>query len=90
MGKIELIPDLEHCIETTAKNRYTELLKELLRNKTSDLETEENLETLRLFLETADFPKLRSESEKQLLDGKNVRFTVYLENNISRYEMRVS
>lgn len=89
MVKIELIPDLEHCIETTAKNRYAKILQELLGNKTIDSETEYQLETLRLFLETANFPRLRSESEKQLINGKKVRFIVYLEDAISKCEMHV-
>jgi hypothetical protein len=89
MVKIELIPDHEHCIETVARRKYTELLQRLLGNAASDAETEEKLETLRLFLETADFGKLRSKSEEQLIQGKNVRFTVYLENSIPKCEMHV-
>ena len=49
----------------------------------------EKAETLRLFLETADFKKLRAESEKQLIEGKTVLFTVYLEGRASKYEMHV-
>jgi hypothetical protein len=90
MVKIELIPDNEHCIETVARRKYTELLQRLLGNATSDTETEEKLETLRLFLEMTDFSKLRSEYEKQLSAGKNVRFTVHLENSIPKSKMRVS
>jgi hypothetical protein len=90
MVKIELMPDHEHCIETVAKRKYTELLQRLLGNATSDTETEEKLETLKLFLETSDFGKLRSKSEEQLIQGKKVHFIVYLEDTIPKCEMRVS
>jgi hypothetical protein len=90
MVKIELVPDLEHCIEKTAKSKYAEFLQILLENKTPDADVERKLETLRLFLETADFPRLRSESEKQLIDGKKVRFLLYLEDSIPKCEMHVT
>jgi len=78
LKKNELVPDLDHCIETVAKKKHAELVQILLESKTGNSEMEEKLETLRLFLETADFRKLRAESEKQLMEGKSVRFTVYL------------
>jgi hypothetical protein len=90
MLKIELVPDLERCIETTAKRKYAELTQVLIGNKSSDREIEEKLEILRLFLETADFYKLRSESETYLIKGRNVRFTIYLEDNVPRSEMIVT
>ena len=90
MLKIELVPDLEHCIETIAKRKHAELAQMLLGNEVGDTEKEEKLEILRLFLETADFRKLRAESEKHLAEGKNVRFTVYLEDCILKYEMDVT
>ena len=89
MQKIELIPDLDHCIETVAKRKYSELVQTLLEGKVGDIETEETVETLRLFLQTADFRKLWSESEKQLIEGKNIRFTVYLKEQALHYKMQV-
>ena len=62
----------------------------LLGSEAGDAETEEKLETLRLFLETADFRKLRAESEKHLAEGKSVRFTVYFEDGVLRCEMQVT
>ena len=53
-------------------------------------ELEEKLEVLRLFLETADFKKLRSESEKQLTAGRTVRFLVHMENGVPDYEMQLT
>ena len=89
MQKIELVPDLDHCIETVAKKKHTEFVQMLLESKADNSKMEEKLETLRLFLETADFRKLRSESEKQLIEGKDVRFTVYLKSRVLKYEMHV-
>jgi len=90
MLKIELVPDLEHCVETLARKKHAELTQKLLVNEAGDTKTEEKLETLRLFLETANFRKLRAESEKFLAEGKSVRFTVYLESGTPRYEMQIT
>jgi len=90
MLKIELVPDLEHCVETLARKKYAELTRILLEKEAGDEETGEKLEILRLFLETADFKKLRAESEKYLAEGKIVRFTVYLENGVPGCQMQVN
>jgi hypothetical protein len=89
LQKIELVPDIDHCIETVAKKKHTEFVQILLESKAGNSEMEEKLEILRLFLETADFRRLRSESEKQLIEGKNVQFTVYLEARALKCEMHV-
>ena len=89
MQKIELIPDLDHCIETVAKKEHAVVLKQLLTRKRRNKGLEEKLEILRLFLETADFTKLRAKSEKQLVEGKAVRFVIFLENGIPGYEMDI-
>jgi hypothetical protein len=89
MQRIELIPDLEHCIETVAKREYEVVLKQLLTRKRRNKTLEEKLEILRLFLETADFTKLRAESEKYLVEGKAVRFSVFMENGKPGYEMDI-
>ena len=89
MIKIELVPDLSHCIETVAKREHAEVLKQLLTPEGGNKELQEKLEILRLFLETMDFKKLRSESEKQLVEGKKVRFVVYLEDGVPKYDMRL-
>jgi hypothetical protein len=87
MLKIELVPDLAHCIETVAKREYAAVLKKLLVSARGDKGLKEKLEILRLFLEVADFKKLRAESEGQLMEGKRVRFVVYLEEGIPKCEM---
>ena len=90
MLKIELVPDPSHCIETVAKRKYAELVQKLLAPGGGNKELQEKLEILRLFLETADFKKLRSESEKQLMQGEEVRFIFYLEGGVPKYEMQVT
>ena len=89
MLKIELVPDLSHCIETVAKRQHAELAHTLLASAGGNKELQEKLEILRLFLETADFKKLRSEAEKQLIEGRKVRYLVYLEGGVPKYEMAV-
>jgi len=90
MLRIELVPDLDHCIETIARRKHGELSQRLLESEAGNSEMEEKLEILRLFLETADFRRLRSESEEHLIDGRKVRFTVYLEGSVSKCEMHVT
>ena len=68
MLRVELIPDLSHCIETVAKREHTAVSKQLLASGQRNKGLEEKLEILRLFLETADFKKLRAESEKRLME----------------------
>jgi hypothetical protein len=37
-----------------------------------------------------DFKKLRRESERCLIEGRKVKFVVYLEGGVPKYNMRVS
>ncbi|MFC1994540.1 hypothetical protein ACFLVD_00150 [Chloroflexota bacterium] len=89
MLKVELIPELMYCIETVANREHAAVLKQLLKPGQGNKELEEKLEILRLFLETADFRQLRAESEKALMKGKEVKFVVYLDNDVI-YEMQVT
>ena len=89
MLKIELVPDLDHCIETVAKREHAAVLKQILAPGQRNKELEEKLEILRLFLETADFKQLRSESERQLTEGR-VKFVVYLDNGVLKHEMHIT
>ncbi|MBN1367373.1 MAG: hypothetical protein JW967_05560 [Dehalococcoidales bacterium] len=88
--KIELVPNLEHCIETVARKKHAELTKMLLVSEMVEPETEERLLTLGLFLNKADFKKLRAESEKHLARGDEVRFIIYLNKGVPRWEMHVT
>jgi len=89
MVDIELEPELDACVETQAKRQYEQLQRELLKGSEEE-ELVEKLETLRLFLESADFSKLRSESEKHLIEGKRVKFVLSLEEGKPKYEMKVT
>jgi len=83
------VPELEACVETQAKREYNQTLSELLK-KGESKDLEEKLELLRLFLESADFNKLRSESEKHLVAGKRVKFILHLEEGKLKYEMKIA
>jgi hypothetical protein len=86
--KIELIPNLDLCIEGTARQEYKKSADEYMRKGKKDRKLEEKIEMLRMFLETADFRKLRAESERHLIEGKKVRFILTLAKGKPRYEMK--
>lgn len=90
MLQVELVPDLSNCIETVAKKEHQKTVKQLLTAGEESEETQEKVETLRLFLETADFKKLRRESEMHLMEGRTVRFVIYLKDGALKYHMRVT
>ena len=75
-------------METQAKRQYNQILGELL-NKGEEGELAKKIDLLRLFLESADFNRLRSESEKHLVDGKRVKFILHLEEGKPKYEMKI-
>jgi len=87
--RIELIPTLTHCVQTTARREYSTDLDRYLQTEDEDEDLGARLELLRLFLESADFRQLRRDSEKHLVTGKTVRFVLYLEAGEPRYEMTV-
>jgi len=89
MLKVELIPDLTHCIETVAKREHAAVLKQLLTPGKGNKELEEKLEILRLFLERVGFKQLRAECERQLMEGRRVKFVVYLDNGMPKHEMHI-
>ena len=64
------------------------MVSELLKQDRGT-ELAKKLEILRLFLESADFNKPRSESEKHLVEGERVKFVVCLEKGKPKYEMRI-
>ena len=89
MLRIELLPDLSHCIETVAKRECQKTVSRLLEGAGSE-ELEQTAELLRMFLETMDFRKLRTESERHLTEGKEVKFVVYLDDGAPKYTMQVT
>lgn len=90
MLQLELIPDLNHCIETVARKEYDNLIKAYLRAGKSDAELEGKIELLRSFLETSDFRRLRQESESYLLQGQKAKFIVYQEDGETRYRLVIA
>ncbi len=89
MVRIELIPTLEHCIETTARQEFSRSAAEYMKRGEEDGEFEERIELLKMFLEASDFKKLRSESEKHLTEGRTVKYILYKEKGKLKYEMRL-
>jgi RNA-splicing ligase RtcB len=75
-------------VETQAKRQYNQLVRQLI-NQGAEEELVEKAEILRLFLESADFNKLRAESEKHLLEGRKVKFLVHRERGRAKYEMKI-
>lgn len=71
--EIVLEPDLDHCIETVAKRKYERVLRVLLGGKEENTSLADELELLRLFLESADFKTLRNRCDAHLIAGKRVR-----------------
>ena len=81
---------MEHCIEAVAKQKYAKIVGQLLASGAHDPKLLEIVGLLKDFLETADFRKLRAESERHLVEGRHVKFVVYAEGGVSRYEIRIS
>ena len=89
MVPIELEPDLSSCIEALSKKEYERTLHLLLKKRPMDKELEKRLEVLRLFLESTDFGRLRSQYEKYLTEGRKVIFLIYLEEEKVNYKWKV-
>ena len=89
MLKIELIPDIENCVQHLIKNEYENILRQLLAGE-GDRQLKEKIELLTMLLEKMDLKQLRQESEKYLCTGKNVKFTFYAIKGEPKYEMKVS
>ncbi len=73
--RIELLPDLSHCVETRAKQEYAATMSKILSGDQSP-GLEERLDLLKMFLETADFSRLRRESEEHMILGRKVKFVI--------------
>lgn len=89
VARIELIPTLNHCVETTARQEFWKCANEYLRIGKEDRGLEEKMELLRMFLGSMDFRELRRQSEEYLTDGKTVRFILYLQEGKPKYELKV-
>ncbi|MBE0479941.1 MAG: hypothetical protein IBX68_03070 [Dehalococcoidia bacterium] len=87
-GETELVPTLERCIETAARQEFARLAGEFMEGS-PETEILEKIDLLRLFLETADFRSLRHISEQHLLQGKRVRFVLRLKEGAVEWEMQL-
>ena len=90
MMELRLEPNISSCIETVAKREYNKVLGMLLKGEQEDKELLEALELLRLFLESADFRKLRSASEGFLLNGRRVAFLLKSSSGTPGYEIEIN
>jgi len=60
-----------------------------MENGQKDKKLEEKIELLKAFLESMDFKKLRSQSERHLAEGKQVKFVISWKEGKPSYEMVV-
>jgi hypothetical protein len=90
MEGIELLPTLNHCIETTAREEFWNSTNQYMGSGQKDKRLEEKIELLKAFLESADFGKLRSESELHLVQGKKVTFVLRWTEGRPSYEVVVT
>jgi hypothetical protein len=89
MDGIELFPSLSHCIETTASEEFWNSVNQYMEGRQEDRKLEDRIKLLKAFLESMDFKKLRSKSERYLIEGKQVKFVIFWENGKTSYEMVV-
>jgi hypothetical protein len=71
--RIEMVPDLEHCVQTRARQEYGAAMSRIMAGDGSK-DLEQRVELLKAFLEEADFGRLRRESEAHLAQGRKVKF----------------
>ena len=89
MDGIELFPSLSHCIETAAREEFWNSVNQYMESGQEDKKLEEKIELLKTFLESVDFKKLRSQSERPLMEGKQVKFVISWKEGKPSYEMVV-
>ena len=90
MEKIELFPSLSHCIETIAREEFWNSVNQYLEGGCQDRQLEDKINLLRAFLESADFKKLRSQSEQHLVQGQRIKFVISRQADEVTCEMVVS
>jgi hypothetical protein len=89
MDGIELCPSLSQCIETTASREFWNSVNQYMEGGREDRKLEDRIKLLQTFLESMDFKKLRNQSERYLIEGKQVKFVIFWENGKTSYEMVV-
>jgi hypothetical protein len=86
--RIEIEPELGRCVETTARLRHRRLVEHILQSGNASGQEEEEVDLLRVFLETADFSRLRAQSEPLLAEGHRVVFYVVGDGEQATWEMK--
>ena len=89
MNCVELFPSLSHCIETAAREEFWNSVNQYMESGQDDKKLEDRIELLKAFLESMDFKKLRSQSERHLAEGKQVKFVISWKEGKPSYEMVV-
>jgi hypothetical protein len=90
MKEIEIFPSLSHCIENKAREEFWNSVNQYMEGGQKDKKLAERIELLKAFLESADFKKLRSRSEKYLVEGRKVKFIIRWKEGKPGYEMVVT
>lgn len=88
--EIKFKPSLAHCVETLAKIEYERVLGQLLRATEEDSRLAEELELLRLFLESADFSRLRGSYEDALNKGRQIEIKLISTGGVPEYEVEIN
>lgn len=86
-SEIVLVPDADHCIETVARDEFRRCVAVCLRSAPLEAELAHRLETLRAFLEQADFRRLRRDSEALIASGIPTRFVIRQEGGQAAWRM---
>jgi len=89
MDHIDLFPILSRCIETTAGDEFWNSVNQYMEGGKIDKKLEERIELLKTFLESMDFKELRSQSERYLVEGKQVKFVIFWKDGKPSYDMVV-
>jgi len=76
VDRVELFPTLDHCIESAAREEFWRLVNRYLEGGGGNHEVEGRIDLLKGFLESADFGRLRSQSEAYMAEGMNVKFVI--------------
>lgn len=90
MDGVELFPSLYHCIETIAREEFWNSVNQYMEGEQNDEKFERRIELLKSFLESMDFKKLRSQSEKYLVEGKQIKFVISWKDDKPSYEIVVT
>jgi hypothetical protein len=87
---VELFPTFSRCVETAAREEFREAVAQYMKGARRDEELEQRIQLVRAFLESADFGRLRSESEIHLKQGRKVKFVLRWKDGKLSYKMAVT